>query len=193
MNSSPGTIIILDLEVTAWEGSAQRDWSAPGEVREIVQVGMIKLADNEELTEMESFEVLVRPRDNPILSEYFINLTGIVQADVDKHGVTFPHALADTLTFIGEVARIIHTFGRDEKWIDENCQMHGMASPTGSLPFHDVRRDFMDRLNMHTASLESGRLPEIMGFARPGSAHDAVTDCRCIAEGLRMFDRQDGA
>jgi inhibitor of KinA sporulation pathway (predicted exonuclease) len=191
MTDPGGAIIILDLEFTSWEGSWQRAWTGPGEVREIVQVGMIKLIDDRELTEIDSFEVLVRPRANPTLSEYFIDLTGITQADVDERGVTFPQALEAALAFIGDGARTIHSFGHDEDWIGENCQMHDIASPTGNLPFHNVRRDFSDRLNMPEQSLRSGQLPEIMNFSPAGSAHDAVSDCRCIAEGVRIFNRRD--
>ena len=32
-----GPIIVLDLEMTAWEGSLAAKWSRPGEYKEIVQ------------------------------------------------------------------------------------------------------------------------------------------------------------
>ena len=36
----------------------------------------------------------------------------------------------------------------------------------------------------------SSQLPELLGFERPGRAHDAVGDARCIAEALRIVLRE---
>lgn len=35
-----GTIVVFDLEWTAWEGSKARGWDGPGEEMEIVQIGV---------------------------------------------------------------------------------------------------------------------------------------------------------
>lgn len=31
--------VIFDTEYTTWEGAADRDWTGPGEHREVVQIG----------------------------------------------------------------------------------------------------------------------------------------------------------
>ena len=68
---------IMDLEWTSWEGASQRRWSGPGEEMEIVQIGALKLRDDETLTETDILDVLVTPSIDPDLSDYFIQFNGI--------------------------------------------------------------------------------------------------------------------
>ena len=69
-------LTIFDLEFTAWEGSLARQWLGPGEFKEVVQIGAVRL--NLHSLELEdSFDCLVRPRVNSVLSDYVENLTGI--------------------------------------------------------------------------------------------------------------------
>ena len=77
--AGPDIFAIMDLEWTSWEGAHQRQWSGPGEEMEIVQIGALKIKDDETLTETDSFDVLVTPRINPGLSDYFIQLTAITR------------------------------------------------------------------------------------------------------------------
>jgi len=69
-------IIIFDLEFTTWAGAQDRDWSHPGEFREIVQIGALRV-DAASLEIVGEFDRLVRPRRNPLLSEFFQELNGI--------------------------------------------------------------------------------------------------------------------
>jgi hypothetical protein len=39
-----GDFVVADLEYTAWEGALARGWSAPGDFREIVQIGAVRVA-----------------------------------------------------------------------------------------------------------------------------------------------------
>ncbi len=48
--TAPGIIAVLDLEWTAWEGSQESGWAGPGEKREIIQIGAIRLHNDEELS-----------------------------------------------------------------------------------------------------------------------------------------------
>ena len=89
-----GKMVVFDLEYTAWDGSLANNWSRPGEHREIVQIGAVKLDATDGMVELDSFECLVMPKNNPILSDYFIELTGITQDRVDSHGVSFSEMLS---------------------------------------------------------------------------------------------------
>ena len=40
-----GGMVVMDLEYTAWEGSLERGWSKPGEAREIIQIGDVKIGE----------------------------------------------------------------------------------------------------------------------------------------------------
>jgi hypothetical protein len=47
-------VVVFDTEFTAWRGSMERNWAGPGEFREIVQIGAVRI-DAETLAEAESF------------------------------------------------------------------------------------------------------------------------------------------
>ena len=94
--------VVFDLEFTSWPGSNERNWSLPEEDREVVQIGAVKIDTSKGLREIDSFNILVRPLKNPLLSEYFINLTGITQKQVDNQGNSFPNALLHFMDFIGK-------------------------------------------------------------------------------------------
>ena len=72
-----GVFAIMDLEWTSWEGASERRWSGPGAEMEIVQIGALKLRDDETLTETDTLDVLVTPSIDPDLSDYFIQFNGI--------------------------------------------------------------------------------------------------------------------
>ena len=81
----PTHVVIFDLEFTAWEGSMESRWTRPGELTEVVQIGAVKL-DAASLKEVDAFEMLVKPRVNPILSDYLVALTGIDNKQLAARG-----------------------------------------------------------------------------------------------------------
>ena len=63
-------LIVFDLEFTSWECSMASHWLRPGEFKEVVQIGAVRLAaDTFEI--LDEFDILVRPRVNRELSAYF--------------------------------------------------------------------------------------------------------------------------
>ena len=110
-------ITIFDLEFTAWECSMARSWLTPGQFREVVQIGAVKL-DADSFAVQAEFEVLIRPRFNPVLSSYFEKLTGISSEQVAAQGMDFRTAYERFLVFAGESP--VAAFGRDEKVLEEN-------------------------------------------------------------------------
>src|SRR3954470_18355711 len=85
------TITVFDLEYTAWECSMARRWLAPGEFKEVVQIGAVRL-DADSFAVLAEFDVLVRPRINHSLSPYFEKLTSITTAMVARTGCDFATA-----------------------------------------------------------------------------------------------------
>src|SRR3979490_303236 len=92
------TITIFDLEYTAWECSMARHWLTPGEFKEVVQIGAVKL-DADRFAIPPEFEILVRPRVNPHLSAYFEKLTGITNETVARQSEDFAVAYTRFLEF----------------------------------------------------------------------------------------------
>ena len=83
--------VIFDLEFTAWEGSVAHRWSRPGEFTELVQIGAL-LVDARSFAVVREMDLLVKPRLNPVLSEYLVKLTGITNAELAARGVDFADA-----------------------------------------------------------------------------------------------------
>ena len=93
-------LVVFDLEFTAWENSLAQGWMKPGEFKEVVQIGAVRL-NSENLALEASFDCLVRPRINPTLSDYFTALTGITEARLAKEAVDFDRAYRGFVAFAG--------------------------------------------------------------------------------------------
>lgn len=177
---SMAALIVLDLEFTAWQGSQARSWSGPGEHREIVQIGAVRL-DWPSGEELDAFEALIRPARNTQLSAYFTALTGIGQAQLDRHGSGFPDAWLAFRRFAGVTP--LCAWGRDGEVIAENLLLHGL--PLQGLQVHDLRPALIG-LAPATADLSSGELSAHFG-GPAGRPHDALHDARSVAGALRRL------
>ena len=176
-------ITIFDLEYTAWECSMARSWLAPGEFREVVQIGAVKLdADSFDL--QAEFETLVRPRFNPVLSPYFEKLTGITNDRLAAEGGDFRTAYEDFLAFAGQGP--IAAFGRDERVLEENLRLYGITNAKPLPLFYDLRGWFavqgVDPRGRH--SCEIG--PQL-GVPFAGRIHNALDDVKSLAAGMEKI------
>ena len=115
-------VVVFDLEFTAWAGSLASRWTRPGEHTEVVQIGAVKL-DAETLKLTDEFECLVRPRVNPVLSQYLTDLTGITNAMLDAESRGFHHGVWGFLDFVGPAP--IWAFGRDDLVFADNLKLYG--------------------------------------------------------------------
>ena len=77
-----GIIVLIDAEFTCWEGSLASGWSDPAYPAEMIEIGVIAY-DASTQTESASFSSLVKPRVNPTLSDYCLNILPIRQHEVD--------------------------------------------------------------------------------------------------------------
>jgi len=79
--------IIFDLEATCWERSKQNNRTS-----EIIEIGAVKL--DEKVHRIDTFQTFVKPLKNPVLSDFCIELTSIMQSDIDT-APYFPEAIND--------------------------------------------------------------------------------------------------
>lgn len=181
------TLVVYDLEYTAWEGSSERDWSAPGELREVVQIGAVRLGPAPDLAETGAFERLVMPARNPVLSDYFTALTGITNARLDAEGV----ALADAVDAFAAFAAgaPLAAFGADGAVLGEDCARRGLAPPFAETRLLNLRFPLCRAFGLDPA-ISSFELPEALGLKPAGAAHDAMDDARSIAAVLRLAARR---
>jgi inhibitor of KinA sporulation pathway (predicted exonuclease) len=172
--------VIFDLEFTAWEGSMQSRWTRPGELSEVVQIGAVKL-DAASLKEVECFDMLVRPRVNPVLSDYLVTLTGITNQAMERRGVDFAVAYRAFLDFVGDARIFAH--GRDDLIFAANLKLYGwgqaLAIPDYSNAIHWFTAQGIDLKGKRACDVA-----ESAGAAFEGHKHDALADARGVAAGF---------
>ena len=176
------TFVLLDLEYTAWEGSKDRNWSGENEHREVVQIAAIKVKTSS-LQETDHTMQLVKPKIHPKLSEYFINLTGISQDQINRNGVEFRQALKNFSVWVENLD--VYSFGRDEEVFQENCELIGISFNLKNR-FFDTR-DVFNKYGIPAQDYNSGNITEAFGIKTQRRAHDALNDVRTVLDGLVLL------
>lgn len=176
-------LTIFDLEFTAWEQSLARQWLGPGEFKEVVQIGAVRL-NLQSLTMEGSFDCLVRPRVNAQLSDYFEKLTGISNRRLAAEGVDFEIGYRRFLDFArgGTIA----AFGHDEWVLEENIRLYGLKG-LPPLPDFLELRDWFFRRGIDPKGLHSCDIGPKLGVPFEGQKHDALCDARSIAAGMTVL------
>ena len=173
--------ILYDLEYTAWEGSMAHRWLRPGEFREVVQIGAVKV--NAETLEIAGeFDVLVRPRINTMLSAYFENLTGITNAMLADRGTDLREAYDRFVAFAGDGP--IVSFGRDDLVLTHNLALYGIRDAP-PLPLHRNIAPWLNENGIVTKGLHACDIARACGASFMGREHDALDDARSLAAGSR--------
>lgn len=174
-------IIVFDLEFTAWDGSMARRWLGPGEFTEVVQIGAVKL-DVVTCEERDWFEVLVKPRLNPVLSDYFVALTGVSNRDIAERGLDFADAYRRFVEFAGG-GRIV-AFGRDDLVFQTNLRLYGITDAPPMPPYTNVipwlMKQGFDLRGKHACDVGP-----LTGADFEGRLHNALDDARSVAAGIR--------
>ncbi|UUX49191.1 exonuclease domain-containing protein [Nisaea acidiphila] len=179
-----GTVVIFDLEITAWEGSLARNWTGPGEFKEVVQIGAVRVDAAMPMEERDSFEVLIRPEKNPVLSDYFVHLTGITNADIDRVGMTFADALHGFAEFSSGAGMIVSN-GGDCSSLELNAEWCGLDWPFPAGLFRDIKSRFAELLSVARSDAVSSDLPRLLGLQEMPDAHTGLGDSRAIAAAMR--------
>jgi inhibitor of KinA sporulation pathway (predicted exonuclease) len=173
-------ITVFDLEYTAWECSMARHWLTPGEYREVVQIGAVKL-DANSFARLDEFKLLVRPRVNHQLSAYFQKLTGISQEAVMQDGIDFADAYRLFLDFAGDGP--IAAFGRDDRALTDNLRLYGVTDAAPLPVFYDLRGWFAAQ-GLDPRGMLSCDIAPALGVPFVGQAHNALDDARSLAAGM---------
>jgi inhibitor of KinA sporulation pathway (predicted exonuclease) len=175
--------VIFDLEFTAWEGSMESRWTRPGEHTEVVQIGAVKLAA-QTLKEVDSFEMLVRPRVNPVLSDYLVELTNITNEEAARRGVDFIVAYRAFLDFVGDAEAFAH--GRDDLILLGNLKLYGWEKSV-ALPRYSNAVPWFAAQGIDLKGKRACDVAEAAGATFEGHKHDALADARGVAAGFRVL------
>lgn len=176
------SFIIYDLEYTAWEDSRKRNWSDVGEYKEIIEIGAI--AVNQNLEEINSFNKLIIPKKNPILSDYIINLTGISNKMIFDKAVNFKNGYLEFLEFIQMYTKTAFAYGDDKIVLFENLKMNNMNDFDANISFKNIRPYLEFQLNIQKNCIDSSALRVYLGEKKSINAHRAVDDCRSILHAI---------
>lgn len=163
-----------------------RHWLTPGEFKEVVQIGAVKL-DAASFAPLDEFSVLVKPRINPVLSPYFEKLTGITTERVAAHGLDFADAYARFVTFAQGAP--ICAFGHDEYVLEENLRLYGIQDAARLPSFHDLRTWFAG-LGVDPRGMHSCDIGPALGVPFQGQTHDALNDSRSVAAAMAVMARR---
>jgi inhibitor of KinA sporulation pathway (predicted exonuclease) len=181
--------VLFDTEFTAWAGSMANHWLAPGQFREIVQIGAVKV-DAASLATIAKLNLFVRPRFNPVLSDYFVNLTGITNETVKEHGTDFCTAYDRFITFVGDDVMV--AFGRDDLVLEDNLQLLGISG-VAPMPRHRNIAIWLRENGVRTQGLHACDVAEACGADFKGRKHDAFDDAHSLAVGIRALVERGAA
>jgi inhibitor of KinA sporulation pathway (predicted exonuclease) len=180
-------IIFYDTEFTTWDGAMERDWSGPGEYRELMQIGAVKF-DLDSLEELEEFLVLIRPVKNPVLSDFFVQLTGITNDDVARNGLSFIEAYKQFLRFMGVAPNAC--FGWDARVMRENLGFNGLPATEQDFDSFNICPWFKEAGAPFgiKGRINSGKLAAALGAPMKSiQEHNALHDARSIAASYRFL------
>ena len=175
----PGPVI-FDLEFTAWEGSLQHEWRRPGEFREVVQIGAVKLAPGT-LKPVDQFEILIIPRLNPVLSQFFSELTGITNEQLQARGVDFITGYRAFLDFADGAAVWAH--GRDDLVLAANLKLYGWDRHFPALNYTNAILWFLEQ-GVDLRGRHACDVAGAVGAEFSGRQHNALDDARGVAAGI---------
>lgn len=173
-------IVIFDLEFTAWQGSMEHRWLRPGEHREVVQIGAVKL-DAVTFEETAEFNVLAKPRLNPVLSSYFEKLTGVTNRALEAEGVDFAEAYRSFVDFTEGMPII--AFGRDDLVLIDNLKLYGLRTAP-PLPHYCNIVPWLIEQGIDPRGLHACDIAQSAGATFEGRRHDALDDARSVALGI---------
>jgi inhibitor of KinA sporulation pathway (predicted exonuclease) len=183
MIQKPSSAVLFDTEFTAWSGSMARRWAGPGEHKEIVQIGAVRV-DATTLIEEASFQVLIRPVKNPVLSDYLVDLTRITNDRLAAEGVDFATGVGRFLEFADDAP--LHCYGRDDRIVAANAALLDMAQAWPGRTASNLK-DWLLETGVPLAGVHSGALASHVGSVSQGIAHDALVDARSLAEAVRYL------
>lgn len=158
-----------------------RSWLEPGQFREVVQIGAAKL-DADSFEVMAELDLLVRPRINRHLSDYFENLTGITGEAVARSGMDFAVAYDRFLDFAGDEP--VAAFGRDDRVLQENLRLYGITARKLPL-FYDLRAWFALQ-GVDPRGRLACEIAPALGMTM-GRAHNALEDARGLAAAMAVL------
>lgn len=192
------SFVIFDTEYTSWKGCLQNGWLG-NQKKEIVQIAAIKVSDD--LTKVEAeFNRYCKPIINPVLSEYFEDLSGITNRFLSENGILFEQAYNEFTKFVGNDKCWSHSYGApiddlsDGHIFMENMKLYKIQSEK-KLNYGNIAAWLINcykEANIENYPKSSGQIAKVLKhedeLASLGlDEHNALYDVYSILSGLRHF------
>ncbi len=191
------SFIIFDTEYTSWRGCQEHGWHGR-QKREMVQISAIRVSND--LRVLDTFNVLCKPVINPVLSDYFVQLTGITNKQIQSKGIAFKNAYRKFKKFVGKSQCLSHGYGG--KWddkcdgviIQENLKLYNMPIDNDII-YHNISAWLMPeykKARLRECPKNSGKIAKILHMDSKIKTlgideHNALYDSYSILMGIRYF------
>jgi len=191
------SFVIFDTEYTSWQGCQEHGWHG-NQKREIVQISALRVSND--LRVLDTFNVLCKPVFNPILSDYFVELTGITNNQIQRQGVSFDKAYKKFKKFVKISHCLSHGYGG--KWDDkcdgqiilENLQLYKLPLDN-DIKYHNIAAWLMQeykKTKLKDHPKNSGKIARYLNMEKKIKAlgiteHNAMYDSYSILMGIRYF------
>lgn len=153
------------------------------DTRQIVQISAI-VFNTEQGRELQALDILTFPEFDPILPDFFVELTHITQERLQGEGVSLSEGLDAFESFVGDHS--IWTFHRDEEVFRQNYAYLGREFPF-STPFTRVK-ELLPHWDIDPDAYSSGTLYQAAGLDLQGHVHNALHDVRSMAQAVHVFE-----
>ena len=189
--------VIFDTEYTSWKGCQEYGWHGK-QKREVVQIAAIKVSND--LRVIGTLNILCKPTINPVLSDYFTNLTGITNSMINAKGIKFANAYKKFKKFVGESPCLSHGFGG--KWNDksdgdiiiENFRLYKMQIDE-DIKYFNIAAWLLPmyrRAKLRVYPKNSGKIAKTLGMDSHIKnlgidEHNALYDSYSILMGIKYF------
>ncbi len=191
------SFVIFDTEYTTWEGCLEKGWTGQKK-KEVVQLSALKISDKLEV--LAEFSALCKPSINPILSDYFVNLTHITNEQVNKSGEAFSTVYNNFVNFVGNDTCYSHVWNADFIYkadgeiIENNILLYNLSIQQ-SLTYRNIAPIFKKLYEENKISVthqSSGQIAAILGLDKKIenlglNPHNAFYDVYSIYEGMKYF------
>lgn len=155
------------------------------DMRQIVQIAAI-VFDTDTGKELSYFDQLVFPTYEKQLPEFFVELTGITQQNIDASAISFEQAFAAFVAFCGDLS--VWTFDKDEEVLRQNCGYIGVDWPL-KAQFTRVK-SLLPKWDIDPEAYSSGTLYKAAGLELSGHIHNALHDIRSMANAIHVFEQR---
>ena len=175
-------IVLFDTEFTAWDGSVKRNWSKKNEYKELVQLAALKIKIGKKIKIIDKFNIIVKPVKNPLLSQYFIKLTGITNNNVKNKGVSFKKCIREFYSFCKYNNKLvnIYSYGNDYVILKENMDYNKIPKKSKFRSWEKLFFDIKPIFNLYginTNKYTSGTVYKSLNIKPNNSmVHNAMWD-----------------